>query len=169
MKKIMLIMLMLSFYTGFAQQKMAYIEVEKILEKMPEFIKANEDIDTQVKQWNDEVDAKFNGIESLYQNYVMNESGYSDDIKKQKQDEIFNAEQNANEFKDSIFGNDGELYKLQEEKLKPIYDKVYDVTQKIAAEEGFDYVFEKSTESTWIYTNPALNLTDKVIKRLGLQ
>lgn len=168
MKKLLLIVLLLGFQMGFAQ-KIAYIEVDKILEKMPSFDQANDDIDAQIKLWDEEIEKKFDKIEELYQSYVLNESQLNDEEKKQKQDEIINAENQANEFKDSKFGNDGELMTLQEQKLKPIYDQIYDTTEAIAAEKGYDYVFEKSIESSWIYTNPALNITDEVIKALNLE
>ena len=167
MKKVLLFFMFIGIQSVFAQ-KIAYIEVDKILDKMPAFEQANNEIDTQIKSWNDEIDQKFEKIEELYQNYVLNESQMTDDQKKQKQDEIFNAEAEANEYKESKFGNEGDLLKLQEQKLKPIYDQIYDKTEEIAAQKGYDYVFEKSSESSWIYTNPALNITNDVIKGLGL-
>ncbi len=168
MKKILLILMVLGFQVGFAQ-KIAYIEVDKILDKMPAFTKANEEIDAQVSQWEKELDARFQSIDELYQAYVLNESKMTDEQKKQKQDEIFDAEQKANEYKESRFGADGDLMKLQEQKLKPIYDQVYAMTEQVAAEKGYDYVFEKTAESSWIYTNPALNITEEVIKGMNLE
>ena len=167
MKNVLLVLMLIGFQMGFAQ-KIAYIEVDKILDKMPAFEMANNEIDAQIKLWDDEIDKKFDKIEELYQAYVVNESQMTDEQKKQKQDEIFDAEKQANELKDSKFGNEGELMQLQEQKLKPIYDQIYNKTEEIAAEKGYDYVFEKSAESSWIYTNPALNLTEEVIKALNL-
>jgi outer membrane protein len=168
MKNVLLIIMVLGIQLGFAQ-KIAYIEVDQILEKMPAFTQANEAINKQVTQWEEELDNRFQSIEDLYQAYVVNESRLSDEEKKQKQDEIFEAENKANEYKESKFGTEGDLMKLQEEKLKPIYDQVYTMTEKIAKENGYDYVFEKSAESSWIYTNPALNITEDVIKALKLE
>lgn len=168
MKNVLLILMVLGVQMGFAQ-KIAYIEVDQILEKMPAFTQANEEINNQVGQWENELDNRFQSIEDLYQAYVMNESRLSDEEKKLKQDEIFEAENQANEYKESKFGTDGDLMKLQEEKLKPIYDQVYNLTEQIAKDSGYDYVFEKSAESSWIYTNPALNITEDVIKALKLE
>ena len=124
MKNVLLVLMLIGFQMGFAQ-KIAYIEVDKILDKMPAFEMANNEIDAQIKLWDDEIDKKFDKIEELYQAYVVNESQMTDEQKKQKQDEIFDAEKQANELKDSKFGNEGELMKLQEQKLKPIYDQIY--------------------------------------------
>jgi outer membrane protein len=168
MKTLALIVLLLAFRAGFAQ-KIGYIEVDRILIKMESFKNAGEEINKKVSEWETEIEAKFQQVEDLYQNYVLNESRMTDQQKKEKQNEIFRAEQQANEFKDSKFGQQGELMNLQEEKLKPIYDSIFDITEKIAQRDEMDYVFEKSAESSWIYTNPTLDLTEEVIKALGLE
>jgi outer membrane protein len=133
---------------------------------MESFKKAGEEINETASLWESEIETKFQQVEDLYQNYVMNESQMNDQQKKEKQNQIFQAEKQANEFKESKFGQQGELLALQEEKLKPIYDSIFEITEKIARKKEMDYVFEKSAESAWIYTNPALNLTGEVIEAL---
>jgi Skp family chaperone for outer membrane proteins len=63
---------------------------------------------------------------------------------------------------------DGDLSKLQEEKFGPLYDQVYAAAEKVATENGYDYVFDLSADNSWIYTNQAHNLTEKVIAELKL-
>lgn len=168
MRMLALITLLIMFQVGFGQ-KIGYIELDQILSKMESFKKAGEEINTTANLWDSEIETKFQQVEDLYQNYVMNESQMNDQQKKEKQNQIFQAERQANEFKESKFGQQGELIALQEEKLKPIYDSIFEITEKIAREKEMDYVFEKTAESAWIYTNPALNLTDEVIKALGVK
>lgn len=165
-KKMFLILVLLGSQAMMAQ-KIGYIEMDKILDKIPAYSSATDEIDKQVDQWQSAIDSKFKHVDDLYQNYVQTQSTLSDEQKQLKQDEIVKTENEANDYKDSIFGNDGELQKLQELKYKPIYDRVYGIAEDIAKENQFDYVFEKSAESTWVYTNPDLNLTDQIISRLG--
>jgi outer membrane protein len=168
MRMLTLITLLVVFQVGFGQ-KIGYIELDQILSKMESFKKAGEEINETASLWESEIETKFQQVEDLYQNYVMNESQMNDQQKKEKQNQIFQAEKQANEFKESKFGQQGELLALQEEKLKPIYDSIFDITEKIARKKEMDYVFEKSAESAWIYTNPALNLTGEVIEALGIK
>ncbi len=167
MKKIILGLMVLSFQVGVAQ-KLAYIETDKIVEDMPEFQKANDEIDTQVKQWESEVEAKFQAVEQLYQEYVKNEPTFSREEKKAKQDEIFEVEKEAKDFREQIFGNEGQLKQLQETKIKPLQEKINAAAEKVGKENGYDYVFEKSPESSWIYTNPEHNISELVKAELGL-
>lgn len=167
MKKLALILLVIGIQVGFAQ-KVAFIESSKILDKMPEFEQATTELEAQVNAWEAELDSKFESIEAMYNDYVKSEAMLSDDLKLQKQEAIFEAERLANEYKESKFGQDGELFELQDSKLKPSYDKINAATETIAKENGYDHVFDKSIESNWIYTNPEHDLTDKVIANLEL-
>ncbi|MFU8843874.1 MAG: OmpH family outer membrane protein [Bacteroidales bacterium] len=168
MRMLLLLVLLVGFQVGFGQ-KIGYIEVDQILLKMDSFKIAGDQINESVKLWETEIEARFQQVEDLYQDYVMNESQMNDQQKKEKQNQIFQAERQANEFKESKFGQQGELMQIQEEKLKPIYDSIFETTEKVAQKKGMDYVFEKTAESTWIYTNPSLNLTEEVIEALGIK
>ncbi len=167
MKKLGLILLIVGVQFGFAQN-IAYIESSIILDKMPEFKQATTELEDQVNAWESELDNKFQSIESMYNEYVKTEAMLSEETRKQKQEAIFEAERLANEYKESKFGQDGELFTLQEEKLKPSYDKINIASETVATENGYDYVFDKSIESNWIFTNPKHDLTEKVIENLKL-
>lgn len=167
MKKVILAALILCVQLAVAQ-KVAYIEMEKIIEKMPSYEEATKAIDLQAEAWETELDIKFQGIEVLYQDYVKNESSMEEDMKRQKQEAIFNAEAEANEFKEKKFGMEGEISALQEELFGPLYTQVYDTAEKTAIDNGYDYVFDKSSDNSWIYTNPDHDLTEKVIAKMEL-
>jgi len=167
MKNIILGILVIAFQVGVAQN-LAYIESEKIIDKMPEHQKATEEIEKQIKEWETTVEAKFKAVEDLYQEYVKNESALSDEMKLLKQEEIFELERQAKDYRDEKFGTNGELEKLQDSNIKPLQDKVMQAAQKVAKENNYDYVFDKIPESNWVWTNPEHNLTDLVIAELGL-
>ena len=167
MKKIVLGILVLTFQIGIAQN-IAYIETEKITEKMPAYQQASDEIEAQIKLWEGEVEAKFKKVEDMYQDYVKNESLFPDDIKQEKQEEIIDSEKQAKEFREQKFGKDGELQLLQESKLASLQDTILNTAQRIGIEKDYDYIFEKSPETNWIYTNPKHDLTELVIAELGL-
>ena len=167
MKTIVLGILVLAFQIGIAQN-IAYIETERIIEKMPAYQQASDEIEAQIKLWEGEVEAKFKKVEDLYQDYVKNETLFPDDIKQEKQEEIIDSEKQAKEFRDQKFGQDGELQLLQESKLASLQDTILNTAQRIGIEKNYDYIFEKSPETNWIYTNPKHDLTELVIAELGL-
>ncbi len=168
MKTIVLGILVIAFQIGLAQN-IAYIETDKIIEKMPAYQQATEEIESQISTWEAEVEAKFKKVEDMYQDYVKNESLFPDDIKQEKQEEIIEAEKQAKEYREQKFGKDGDLQLLQESKLAALQDTILNTAQRIGIEKNYDYIFEKSPETNWIYTNPKHNLTDLVIAELGLE
>lgn len=150
-------------------QKIAYVESQSILEAMPEYQKANQEIEQKAAQWEEEVKAKFNEVETLYQNYMDSERMLSEEMRQQKQEEIFEAERKAQEFKEKKFGIEGELFQLREEKIKPLQEKIYQAAEDIAKANGYDFIFDKGPDVPWIYTNPEHNLTDELMEDIGLE
>jgi outer membrane protein len=168
MKKVLIIILVLAFNAGIAQ-RIAYVEIEKIISQMPEYKRANEMIEAQVKQWESEVESKFENVENLYQDYVKNEMLYSADVKSQKQEEIFEAERKAKEFREQKFGKEGELTKLKGQQIKPLQENIFKAAEKVAIANNYEYVFDKSSETSWIYLKPEHNISDKVIAELEIK
>lgn len=168
MKTIVLGILVFAFQIGLAQN-LAYIETDRIIEKMPAYQQASDEIEAQINVWEGEVEAKFKKVEDMYEDYVQNESIFPDEIKKEKQDEIIESEKQAKAYREEIFGEDGELQVLQASKLKLLQDSILNTAQRIGIEKSYDYIFEKSPETNWIYTNPEHDLTELVITALGLK
>jgi outer membrane protein len=115
-------------------QKFGYVDTELILSKMDEYKAAKQEIDNLSQKWQKELEDLYAGIEKMYKDYQAEEVLLTDDIKKLRQEDIMGAERKAKEYKEKKFGYDGELYKVQDDKIKPIQDKVYDAVEKVAQE-----------------------------------
>jgi outer membrane protein len=150
-------------------QKMGYVDTQYILGKMEEYTAAKQEIDNLSQKWQKELEGMHADIEKMYKDYQAEEVLLPDDIKKQRQEDIMAAERKAKEYKERKFGYDGELYKVQDDKIKPIQDKVYDAVEKVAQERKLDIIFDKAANSGILYNNPAFDRTDDVIIKLGIQ
>ncbi|MEO0896141.1 MAG: OmpH family outer membrane protein [Bacteroidota bacterium] len=172
MKKSIALSIALLFGLGglFAQaQKIGYVDTNLILEKIDEYSRAQQEIDRISKQWQDELEKKYSAIEDLYANYQAQEVLLSEDVKRQRQEEIFQTEREAKEFREKKFGYEGELFQLQEARVKPIQDKVFKAVEKIADRKRYAFVFDKSGEVTWLFTNAQYDLTDEVLEEMGVK
>ena len=56
----------------------------------------------------------------------------SDELKKKREDELFNKEKELRDLQRKRFGFEGDLFKKRQELVKPMQDKVYNAIQKIA-------------------------------------
>ena len=169
MKKLFTLAIILISAMSFATaQTTGYVDTEKIMEKIPEYKEAQEDIERISERWQKELEAKYQEIEEMYSEYQAREVLVSEDVKREKQEEIFQAEREAKEYREKKFGYNGELFDLQENKVKPIQDKVFRAVETIAKRKRIDFVFDKSGETTWLYTNAVYDLSNDVMEELGI-
>ena len=150
-------------------QRFCYVDTEYILEKMPEYRSAQKQLDDQAEQWKSEIEKKRKEIEKLYNEYQAEQVLLPEDIRKKKENEILNKEDALNEYKDKKFGREGELFKKRRELIKPIQDKVFDAIQKLAQDEGYDFIFDKAGAVTMLYVNAKFDRSDEVLELLGVE
>lgn len=150
-------------------QKLGFVDTEFILSKMDEYAAAKQEIDQLSQKWQKELEVMYADIEKMYKDYQAEEVLLPEDIKKQRQEDITSAERKAKEYKERKFGYNGELYKVQDDKIKPIQDKVYDAVEKVAQERKLDVIIDKAANSGILYGNAAFDRTDDVIIKLGIQ
>ena len=93
----------------------------------------------------------------------------SADLKKQREDEIVKAEDILKDLQKNRFGYNGDLFKKRQELIQPIQDKVFDAVQKLAQMREYDFIFDKASGgAALLYTNPKYDVSEDVLKRLGL-
>lgn len=169
MKKFALTSLMILF-AGFAMaQKLAYVDSNYIMDQLPEYQAAQDEIERVSEKWQGELEKRYQEIERMYSDYTAEEVILPEEVRQERQEEIFQAEREAKEYREQKFGYDGELFKLQESKVRPVQDRVFKAVETVAVRKRFDMVFDKSGEVTWLYTNATYDLTDDVLGELGIE
>ena len=154
--------------TGFAQ-RYAVIDSKYILSKLPEYTEAQQKLDQFSKMWQQEIDQKSAALDKMYKDYDAEKVMLSDDLKKKREDEIYNKEKELRDLQRQRFGYQGDLFKKREELIKPIQDRVYNAIQKLAAEKLYDFILDKSDGITVIFADPKLDKSDDVLKELGVK
>lgn len=170
MKKISLfvIIALMGTFSVFAQ-KYAIIDTRFILDKMPEYKAAQEQLDKIAADWQRDIDGRQAKLDQLYKNYDAEQVMLSDDLKKKRQDQLFVTEKELRDLQRQRFGFEGDLFKKRQELIKPIQDKVYNAVQKISSQRGYDFVLDKSEGITIIFADPKLDKSEDVLKELGIR
>lgn len=132
-------------------QRIAYVDVTAILESIPDYQKAQEQLDKIATQWRQEIAQEQDKVKGLYSKYQAEQVLLSEEMKKQKEDEITAKEKEVRELQRQRFGPEGSLFKKREELIKPIQDKVYAAIEKFAQDKGYEYIFDKGSASGMIY------------------
>jgi outer membrane protein len=168
MKKIILISAFFVF-TAFASfgQKFAFVDSEYILNNIPSFKGAQEQVDKLSKDWETEIEGKYAEIEKMYKTFQNEKVLLSDEMKTKREDEIIKKEQEVKDLQKKYFGRDGMLNKKRQELIKPIQDEVYNTIKEIALEQGYAIIFDTSSNPGVMYSNPKNDKSDEVLQRLG--
>jgi outer membrane protein len=169
MKKILLLTCLLGIgIVGFSQ-KYAIIDTRYILDKMPDYITAQKQLDDIAANWQKDIESKQAELDNMYKSYEAEQVMLSDDLKKKREDQLFNREKDLRDLQRKRFGFEGDLFKKRQELVKPIQDKVYNAVQKMAVQRGYDFVLDKSEGITIIFADPKLDKSEDVLKELGVR
>jgi outer membrane protein len=171
MKKILtLTIIALSSITITASaQKYAVIDMKYILDKIPEYKDADKRLQTIAEQWQKEIDDKQAELDKMYKNYEAEQYMLSADLKKKREDELFNKEKELRELQKKRFGYEGDLFKERQKLVKPIQDRVYTAIQKLSVSRGYDFVLDKSEGITVIFADPKIEKSEDVLRELGIK
>jgi outer membrane protein len=170
MKKIFLsgLSILLFAFAGLAQ-RYAIVDTKYILDKMPEYKNAQKQLDTISEQWQKEIDDKQTVLNRMYKDFDAEQAMLSPELKKKREDELFNKEKEVRDMQRKRFGFEGDLFKKRQELVKPIQDKVYDAIQKIAVNRLYDFILDRSEGITVIFADPKLDKSEDVLKALGIK
>ena len=150
-------------------QRYAVIDSKYILEKLGNYKEAQVKLDQFSSQWQQEIEKKQAELDKMYKDYDAEQVMLSDELKKKREDELYNREKEVRDLQKKHFGFEGDLFKKRLELIKPIQDKVYVAIQKLAIERSYDFILDKSEGITVIFADPKLDKSDEVLKFLSVK
>ncbi len=168
MKRIILALFAFALFTGVASaQKYALIDMEYIMTNIPDYERANEQLNQISKRWQAEVEALDNTAKSLYKNYQNELIFLSEQQKKEREEAIVAKEKEASELRRKYFGPEGELYKKRVALIEPIQEEIYNAVKAVAQQKGFQLVLDRAADNGIIYASPTIDISVDVLSKLG--
>lgn len=169
--KVLPILLLLAS-TSEAQQatRTAYIDGAKIITKLPEAQDAEARLDQLVATWNQEADNIQGELNRKKAEFERRKLIMTDAERSATEVDIQNVQKRLNEFRQSKYGPQGDLYTQQASMMKPAYDKLMKAIEEVARDGNYDYVLDKSSKDVAIlYSNSKHDITVPVAKKLGIE
>src|SRR5690606_16370087 len=151
-----------------AQQKIGYVDSEYILGQTPDYATIQQQIDRLAQEWQAEVEKRQKEVDALFQEYQARELLYTSEERQRKREEILSAESDIERLRMRYFGPEGELFQQQEKLMRPLQERILAAIEEVATGEGYDYVFDKKGDYLFMYTREQFDLSDKVLKELGI-
>jgi len=168
MKKIifLLILTLVSLHSFF--QKFGYVDTEFITSKMPDYKKAQEDMEKYSEKWVVDIQGKYTELDKMRQQYQQEEILLTADMRRERQKALEDKEREVKELNNKVFGMNGMLFLKKKEIMKPIMDDIYKACEKVARQKQLMFIFDKAADISMIYTDPRHDYTDYVMESLGI-
>ena len=148
-------------------QKYGFIDSEYIMENIPSYNAAQEQLDQLSSQYQKELESMHAEIEQMYQDYQAESVLLSEDMKRKREDVIVSKEKDYKQLQRKYFGPNGDLFKKRQGLVKPIQDDIFNAVQEIATDGSYAVIFDKAGGTALFFTNPRYDLSDQVLQKLG--
>lgn len=129
-------------------QKFALIDMEYIMENIPAYQRANNELEIASQQYQKAVEAKMKEAETLYTAYQKASATMSASQRTQKEEAIIAKEKEAAELRQKYFGPEGEMAKKEETLIAPIQNQIYEAVKLISQQRGYDAVIDRASATS---------------------
>ena len=163
MKRLILIAVFVLTAGTLAAQNYIIVNSEKVFKSIDAYNTALSTLDKLAEQYQDMVDAKFAEVETLYNNYMNQKASLTAATRQARENDILAKEKAAQEYQETLFGNDGTLMKKRIEMIEPIQKQDFSAIEAYAKQVGADVVLDSANNPTLLYSNPSVDRTQQVI------
>ena len=160
------IIIAFSWNLGLSQDKIRYVNSQRILSEYPEA----QEIQKQLDDIRTGYEAEYNNMLQEYENLVKEIENQSlllsPEKKGEKEKEAQDLAIQIEQFRYSKLGPQGELYQKNLELTQPLYDKIDQIIQKIGEDEDYDYILDV-VQGVVLFAKPRFDITNRVIEELN--
>lgn len=165
LKKIALLLLLIAPMSLFAQ-KFAHFRSMDIIPVMPEYAKAQTDIQALQKQYEDEIKRSADEFNKKFAEYQQEQQTLPQNIQERRQKELQEMQEKGMQFQQEA---QQQLQKAYTDMMDPIYKKLEDAVKAIGAAGGYTYVFDLNrTDIPYIDENVSKDVTNDIKTKLGI-
>ena len=165
-KKIALILLLIAPMSLFAQ-KFGHIKSQEILTAMPEYTKAQTDIQTMQQQYENEMKITQEDLQKKFTAFQQEQANLPKNILERRQNELQLLNERAMQMAQDA---QRELEKSWMEMLQPIAKKIDDAIKAVGQEGGYVYIFDlNSTQIPYVSETLSTDVTPVVKSKLGIK
>ena len=167
-RKIIFIITLFISTIGVAQkaQKIAYIDMQYILDNVPEYVEAESRLKAKVITWQQKLDVIKSDIETLKTDLSNEKALLTADLIEEKQEDIEIKELDLRNLQAAYFGPNGDMFFLRQQLVKPVQDQIYNAVQEIAVAKKYDMVLDKSSDLIMLYSNGKYDISELVLNKI---
>ncbi|MFZ4679746.1 MAG: OmpH family outer membrane protein [Flavobacterium sp.] len=144
--------------------KIGYIDMEYILQNVPDYSEAKNQLEQKAQKWKQDIEAKKIEIAKLKDALKTERALLTKELIDEREEEIKFQENELLDFQQKKFGPNGDLITQKAVLVKPIQDQVFTAVQDIAEAKKYDFVFDKASDLTMLFSAKRYDISDQVIR-----
>lgn len=168
MRKIFIFIFSTLLAVGGYAQKYACFDSEYVLSNIPDYQQAQKRLDQYAVDWQKELEAKQQELESLRNAFQQEAYLLPENLKRRRQEDLRTKEQEIKTLQHERFGVGGDLDKKRAELIRPVQDRVYNALARLATEKGYAFIFDKAGSTSLAYVNQKYDVSSQVLEMLGV-
>ena len=164
------VLLLFAFTTSINAQRGArigYIDMEYILENVPEYQEAKNQLASKVQKWKRDMDKMLQEIEQLKLNLSNERILLTKELIEEQEEEIKLLEDELLEYQQNRFGPNGDLDIKRRQLVQPIQDQVFNLVQELAEAKKYDFIFDKSADVVMLFAAKRNDMSDQVLRSIN--
>jgi Skp family chaperone for outer membrane proteins len=171
MKTNVLFLLTFVFIISFSSKaqrgvRIAYIDTEYILEKVPEYQEATTQLNEKILKWKNEIEEKLSQIEQKRKDLSNEKALLTKELIEEREEDIAFEEKEVLDYQQKRFGPNGDLMIQKQQLMQPIQDQIFSAVQDLAASKKYDFVFDKSSDATMLYSAKQFDLSEQILRSI---
>ena len=149
--------------------RVGYIDMNVILESIDEYQEAGVLLDKNISAWKKEIELKKIQLKQ-YQNQLNTERILlTPELIDDRELEIKDFASEIISLQEKRFGPRGDMIVQRSKLIQPVQDQVMSIVKLIAEEKKYDFIFDRSSNITMLYSAKNYDISDLVIKRINRQ
>ncbi|MFL2629996.1 MAG: OmpH family outer membrane protein [Flavobacteriaceae bacterium] len=169
LKNIIFFLFIISSVNIFAQKgaRIGYIDMNIILNNIEEYQKSTKSLDKNILLWKKEIELKKIQLKNFQNQLEIEKILLTSELIKDKELEIEDFALELINLQEKRFGSNGDMVKQRIKLLQPIQDQVLNIIKDIAKEKKYDFIFDRSSDGTMLYSVKNYDISDLVLKRIN--
>lgn len=147
--------------------RIGYIDMEYILENVPEYTEASTQLDGKVQRWKQDIEKKQKSIDQMKLNLSNERVLLTKELIEEREEEIKIEEDEMLQYQQDRFGPNGDLIIQRRQLVQPIQDQVFNIVQEIAENKKYDFIFDKSADVVMLFAAVRNDISDQVLRSIN--
>ena len=149
--------------------RVGYIDMNVILENIDEYQEASQLLDKNIVNWKKEIELKKIQLKQYQDQLNTERILLTPELINDRELEIQDFAAEIVNLQEKRFGPGGDMIIQRSKLIQPVQDQVMSVVKLIAEEKKYDFIFDRSSNVTMLYSAKNYDISDLVIKRINRQ